>query len=166
MLFRIAGVQYMRDLPERFVESNTDNLWLRYLNDMCIQGTWSDALIVQEVADALNVVIHIVESNPVFSRITTVYPVQERNSLSTITIGHIDECHYVSTTSLQSNASISMYNKSTPDIPTLINKHFLMSISGGRERLYCFPLFAHYRLITTSVTSHSNEAKLRSAWSV
>ena len=77
---------------------------------------------------ALNVVTHIVESNPGFSRITTVYPVQERNSLSTITIGHIDECHYVSTTPLQSNASISMYNKSTPDIPSLINKHFLMSI--------------------------------------
>ena len=37
---------------------------------------------------------------------------------------------------------------------------------GGRERLYCFPLFAHYRLITTSVTSHSNEAKLRLAWLV
>ena len=57
---------------------------------MCIQGTWSDALIVQAVADALNVVIHIVESNPGFSPTTTVYPVQERNSLSTITIGHID----------------------------------------------------------------------------
>ena len=57
---------------------------------MCIQGTWSDGLIVQAVADALNVVIHIVESNPGFSPITTVYPVQERNSLSTITIGHID----------------------------------------------------------------------------
>ena len=56
MLVRIAGVQYMRDLPERFVGSNTDNSWLRYLNDMCIQGTWSDALIVQAVADALNVV--------------------------------------------------------------------------------------------------------------
>ena len=95
MQVRIAGVQYMRDHPERFVESNTNNSWIRYLNDMCIQGTWSDALIVQAVADALNVVIHIVESNPGFSPTTTVYPVQERNSLSTITIGHIDECHYV-----------------------------------------------------------------------
>ena len=37
---------------------------------------------------------------------------------------------------------------------------------GGRERFYCFPLFAHYRLITTSVTSHSNESKLRLAWLV
>ena len=128
MQIRFAGVQYMRDHPERFVESNTDNSWLRYLNDMCLQGTWSDALIVQAVADALNVVIHIVESNPGFSSITTVYPVQERNSLSTITIGHIDECHYVSTTPLKSNASISMYNKSTTDIQSSINKHFIMSI--------------------------------------
>ena len=31
---------------------------------------------------------------------------------------------------------------------------------GGRERLYCFPLFAHGQLITTSVTSHSNRSKL------
>ena len=43
----------MRDHPERFVESNTENSDLRYLNNMCIQGTWADALIVQAVADAL-----------------------------------------------------------------------------------------------------------------
>ena len=36
---------------------------------------------------------------------------------------------------------------------------------GERERLYCFPLVAHNRVITTSVTSHSNESKLRlSKW--
>ena len=34
---RIAGVQFMRDNPERFIESNTENSWLRYLNNMCIQ---------------------------------------------------------------------------------------------------------------------------------
>ena len=35
----------MRDHPERFVESNTDNSWLRYLNDMCplcCHGGWTD----------------------------------------------------------------------------------------------------------------------------
>ena len=69
MQVRIAGVQYMRDHPERFVESNTDNSWLRYLNDMCIQGTWSDALIVQAVADALNVVIHIVDPIQAFHQL-------------------------------------------------------------------------------------------------
>ena len=61
---------------------------------MCIQGTWADALIIQAVADALNVTIQIVESNQGFAPLTTVYPVQERNR-------YIDEWNYVSTTALQ-----------------------------------------------------------------
>ena len=134
----------MRDHNERFVESNS---WLRYLNNMCIQGTWADALIVQAVADALNVSIQIVESNPGFSPITTVNPVQERNSLSTITIGHIDECHYVSNTPLQSNPPISMYNKSTIDIHSSINKHFIMSIYA-----ICFSLLSNHAV--TGIVQH------------
>ena len=70
----------MRDNPERFSESNTENLRLRYLNNMSIQGTWADALIIQAVADALNVTIQIVKSNQGFAPLTTVYPVQERNT--------------------------------------------------------------------------------------
>ena len=54
MSVRTAGVQFMRDNPVRFIESNTENSWLRYLNK-CIQGTWADALIIQAVADALKV---------------------------------------------------------------------------------------------------------------
>ena len=61
MHIRTAGVQFMRDNPERFIESNTENSCLRYLNNMCIQGTWADALIIQAVADALKVTIQIVE---------------------------------------------------------------------------------------------------------
>ena len=38
-----TGVQFMRDNPEKFIESNTENSWLRYLNNMSIQGTWADA---------------------------------------------------------------------------------------------------------------------------
>ena len=72
---------------------------------MCIQGTWGDALIIKAVAE---IQIQIVESNQGFAPLTTVYPVEERNTSSTITIGHIDECHYVSTTALQSSSSISM----------------------------------------------------------
>ena len=68
---------------------------------MSIQGTRAGALIIQTVADVLKVTIQIVDSNQGFAPITTVYPVQERNTSSTITIGHIDECHYVSTTALQ-----------------------------------------------------------------
>ena len=99
-----------------------------YLNNICIQGTWADALIIQAVADALNVTIQILESDRGFPPLATVYPVQERNTSSTITIGHIDECHYVSTTALQSNASISMCNELTNDTESFINMHFIMSI--------------------------------------
>ena len=125
MRIRTAGVQFMRDNPERFIESNTENSWLRYLNNMCIHGAWADALIIQAVADALKVTIQI-ESNQDFALLTTVYPVQEKNTSSTITIGHIDEWHYVhvSTTALQSNASISMCNELTNDAQSSRNKHF------------------------------------------
>ena len=95
---------------------------------MSIQGTWADALITQTVADALKVTIQMLESNQGFKPLSTVYPVQERNTLSTITIGHIDECHYVSITPLQSNASISMCNELMNDTQSSRNKHFIMSI--------------------------------------
>ena len=96
---------------------------------MSIQGTWADALIIQAVADALKVIIQIVESNQGFSPLTTVYPVQKRNTWSTIIIiGHIDECHYVSTTAFQSNASISMCNELMNDPQSSRNKHFIMYI--------------------------------------
>ena len=122
MRISTAGVQCMRDNPERFIESNTENSWLRYLNNMCIQGTWADALIIQAVADALEVSIQKEESNQGFAPLTTVYPIQERNSSSTIAIGHIDEWHYVSTTALQSNASISMCDELTNDTQSSRNK--------------------------------------------
>ena len=60
---------------------------------MCIQGTWADALIIQAVVDALNATIQIVESNQGLAPLITIYPVLERNTSSTITIGHFDECH-------------------------------------------------------------------------
>ena len=128
MHIRTAGVQFMRDNPERFIESNTENSLLRYLNNMCIQGTWADVLIIQAVSGALKVTIQIVESIQGFVPLTTVYPVQERNTSSAITIGHIDECHYVPTTALQSNASISMCNELKNDTRSSTNKHFIMSI--------------------------------------
>ena len=94
---------------------------------MSVQGTWAEELIIQTVADALKVTIQTVESHQGFAPLTTVYPVQERNTLSTITIGHIDECHYVSTTALQSNPPISMCNELMNDTQSSRNKHFIMS---------------------------------------
>ena len=82
MRIRAAGVQFMRDNPERFIECNTENSWLRYLNNMCVQGTCADALIIQAVTDALKVTIQMVQSNRGFAPLTTVYPVQGRNTSS------------------------------------------------------------------------------------
>ena len=55
MRIHTAGVKFMRDNRG-------------YLNNMSIQGTWTDALIIQ-----------IVESYQGFAPLTIVYPVQERN---------------------------------------------------------------------------------------
>ena len=44
-----AGVQFMRENPERFIESNTENSWLRYLNNMRTQGTWADHLSFKQL---------------------------------------------------------------------------------------------------------------------
>ena len=51
---RMSGVEYMKDNPERFIESNTENCWMEYLSNMAKQGTWADALIIQgclEISD-------------------------------------------------------------------------------------------------------------------
>ena len=53
MHVREAGITYLQENPERFIESNTENSWLEYLNNMSMQGTWSDAMIIQAVADQL-----------------------------------------------------------------------------------------------------------------
>ena len=50
----------------------------------------------------------------------------------------LDECHYVSTIALQSDASISMCNELTNDTQSSINKHFIMSIyNTGWHFLQC-----------------------------
>ena len=36
------------------VESNVDQSWLDYLENMSKQGTWADNAIIQGVADSLN----------------------------------------------------------------------------------------------------------------
>ena len=118
----------MRDNPERFIDSNTKHSWLRYLNNMSIQGTWADALIIQTVADVLKVTIQIVESNQGFAPFTLPLFTQFRKEILRLQfIGHIDECHYV-TTALQSNASISMCNELTDATQSSRNQHFILSI--------------------------------------
>ena len=64
----------------------------------------------------------------ILSRLCTTYhclPSSGKKYFIYITIGHIDECYYVSTTALQSNASISMCNELTDPTQSSRNKHFI-----------------------------------------
>ena len=87
----------MRDNPERFIESNTEMSWLEYLNNMSMQGTWGDAIIIQAVADQLKLNIVIAETNEHFTEYSIVQAVSSTQQLTEVYLGHIDEYHYVST---------------------------------------------------------------------
>ena len=58
---------------------------------------WCNALIVQAVSDAFNIIINIVESSETFAPYTVMHLINMLNNPLSITIGHIDEVHYVST---------------------------------------------------------------------
>ena len=88
-----------------FIESNTDYSWQGYLNNMSCQGTWADAIIIQAVANCLNLLIHIAESNETFTPVTVV---NVATACTNIYIGHIGETQYVSTSSCQ----LSEFNNS------------------------------------------------------
>ena len=93
-----SGASLLMNNPERFIESNTDILWASYLSNMLSQGAWADHLIIQAVADALNRVIQMIESNKPFSPVTIVRPVNNQgNPPLALTIGHLGETHYVYT---------------------------------------------------------------------
>ena len=95
-LIRSIAVEYMKSHPEQFIESNTENSWIEYLNNMSRQGPWSDALIIQSTADSLRVRICLIESHSNFAHTTTIDPVTCQTE-TRLSIGHIDEFHYVST---------------------------------------------------------------------
>ena len=95
---REVGVQYLRDNPESFIESNTEHSWNDYLSNMSMQGTWCDALIVQAVAESHHVNICIIESHDNFAEVTLVEPNQlSQQPPATLYLGHVNEVHYVST---------------------------------------------------------------------
>ena len=78
---------------------------------MSNQGTWADAIIIQAVANCLNLSIHIIESNPAFSPVTVIEPINARDVSLRIYIGHVDEIHYVSTSEMQGRYGSSEINK-------------------------------------------------------
>lgn len=67
-IIRAAGIQFLTENPERFIESNYEHSWIQYLTSMSCQGTWANGIIIQAVADAFNLKIHIID----FAEITLV----------------------------------------------------------------------------------------------
>ena len=61
----------------RFVRSAR----LAYLTSMSMQGTWADGIIIQAVADNLNLKIHITESLPNLAEFTVVKQLLLDNNL-------------------------------------------------------------------------------------
>ena len=68
-------------------ESNTEHLWQDYVNNMLCQVTWADALIIQSVANCLNLSIHIAESFETFAPVT-VQAMNVTGKYTNIYIGH------------------------------------------------------------------------------
>ena len=94
------GIQYLMDNPEQFI---ADYSWQGYLNNMSCQGTWADAIIIQAVANCLNLSIHIIESNESFSPVTVVQATvnikTKRFATQKLNIRYFKMKHYFSATS-------------------------------------------------------------------
>ena len=120
---RSVGVQYLVHNPEQFIESNIEHSWQDYLQRMSNKGTWADAIIIQVVAKCFNLLIHIRESNPAFSPVTVVEPINVSPDSLRIYIGHVDEIHYVSTSEIPRRYSISRTNKDKKNLGTLNLEH-------------------------------------------
>ena len=89
---------------------------------MSMQGTWANNMIIQAVADALNLEIYIIESNQNFREMTLVEPSNAIQNPRLIYIGHIGEMHCVSTSHMSCNqlsneSDITETNNSSESLP-------------------------------------------------
>jgi len=55
LYIRSLGVQHLLHHPELYIESNYEYSWQNYMNNMARQGTWADNIIIQAVANSLNI---------------------------------------------------------------------------------------------------------------
>ena len=120
---RALAIQHLINCPEHFVEYNTDQSWLQYLQSMSRLGTWAGHIIIQAVANKHNLRINITESAPNFSESTTVSSIctGSQTRQRSIYIGHLDELHYVSTTPIIQSISTQLINRTTNDKPKEIS---------------------------------------------
>ena len=104
---RMAGISHLQNHPELYIESISNDSWKNYTKQMSTPGTWCDHVIIQAVANALNCVIHITESNPDSQQPTIITPINHQGIQQTVFIGHINGLHYVSTLTDRNSQNIS-----------------------------------------------------------
>ena len=112
---RALAIQHLINCPEHFIESNTEQSWSHYLQNMSRLGSWADHIIIQAVANANNLRIHITESAQNFTETTVVTSIYAQGNVRDIYIGHLDELHYVSTTPIEQSASQQIGNQTATD---------------------------------------------------
>ena len=110
-LIRQAGVHYLEQHPELFIETLTDGSWTTYLKRMAAPGTWCDNNIIQAVANQLNCVIHIIESRISNPEGTTITPPSSPANTRVLFVGYIENLHYVSTMPHPTNKNVLKYLK-------------------------------------------------------
>ena len=64
-----------------------------YLACMSQQDAWAHAIVIQAVANAFNLTIHIIESNSGFASVSNISAISSETDITAITIGHLDEVH-------------------------------------------------------------------------
>ena len=108
---RALAIQHLINCPEHFIESNTEQSWSHYLQNMSRLGSWADHIIIQAIANANNLRIHITESAQNFTETTVVTSIYANGNVRDIYIGHLDELHYVSTKPIEQSASQQIGNQ-------------------------------------------------------
>ena len=73
---------------------------------MSLQQTWADNIIIQAVADAMNLKTRVIESSESFAEINIIEGTSLMQHPRSIYLGHIEELHYVSTLPALSKTSV------------------------------------------------------------
>jgi len=160
---REVGVQYLRDNPESFIESNTKHSWNDYLSNVSMQGTWYDALIVQAVAESQHVNIYIIESHENFAEVTLVEPNHSsQQPPATLYLGHVNEVHYVSTVPYSSDLENQLSNNNLKFIEqNVLSEQPHVNMSRKRKHGACMRKF---KLTTKTSQNEPKTPEQKQKW--
>lgn len=98
LAIRNTAVQYLKENPERFIESILHRSWSQYLYDMFLQGIQADHLVIQAVSDSFDLNNNIIESNEQLLEIIVIQAINPGlQNVRSIYLCDIDEMHYLLT---------------------------------------------------------------------